>query len=154
MGAVDIVATHDDDRKLEALGVRMHHHLSRSLGGGVWVGRKQQAVLEQVLGIIGNLSVDLIGRDVDELLDLAFLGTLQKHVSPVNVGVSEAIRVSETQVHVRLSCEVEDGIDIKSLHTIDDLDRVGDVAMVEAEVTLAVENSGVVQGCTVIELVE
>lgn len=53
-----------------------------------------------------------------------------------------------------MSCEVKDGVNFVALKTVHDLRRVGDVAMVEAKVSLVIEGSGVVQRGAIVELVE
>lgn len=91
---------------------------------------------------------------MDELLDSDFLGTLQKYVSTVHIGVGESVRVTKTQVDVGLRSEMEDGIDIVALQTVHDFGGVCNVAMVEGEVALVLEDARVVQGSAVVELVE
>jgi hypothetical protein len=132
----------------------MYQHLSGSLGGSIWVGWEKQTLLLQIIGFIWNLSIYLVGGDVDKLFDSALLSTLEENVSTVDIRVRETIRVSETQIDVRLSSKVENRVDIISFHTIDNLDWIGDITMVKAEISLAIESSGVVQGCAVIELIK
>jgi len=151
---VDVVAADDDDWELEALLVRVHQHLCGGLGGGVWVGWGEDAALEEIIIVILNFSVDLIGRDVDEALDPDLLSRLEKNVSAVDVGVGETVRVSETQVNVGLRGEVEDGVNIVALEAVHDLRGVRDVAMVEGEVSLIVQDAGIVERCAVVQLVE
>lgn len=151
---VDVVAADDDDWELEALLVRVHQHLCGGLGGGVWVGWGEEAGLEEIIIVILNLSVDLIGGDVDEALDPDLLGRLEKNVSAVDVSVGETVRVSETQVNVGLRGEVEDGVNVVALEAVHDLRGVRDVAMVEGEVPLIVQGAGVVERCAVVQLVE
>lgn len=154
MGAVDVVAADDDDGELEALLVRVHQHLCGGLGGGVGVGGGEDAGLEEVIILVLNLTVDLIGGDVDEALDADLLGGLEQHVGAVDVGVGEPVRVTEAQVDVRLRGEVEDGVDVVALEAVHHLGGVGDVALVEGEVPLVIEGAGVVERCAVVELVE
>ncbi len=154
MRAVDVVASHNDDGELEALLVRVHQHLGGGLARGVGVGRGEQAGLEEVIVVVLDLAVDLIGRDVDESLDAHLLGALEQHVCAEDIGMGEAVRVSEAQVDVRLGREVEDGVDLVALEAVDDLGGVGDVTLVEGEVALVVQHSRVVQRGTVVELVE
>lgn len=154
MGTVDIVAADDDDWELEALLVRVHQHLGGGLGGGIGVRGGEDAGLEKVIVLILDLTVDLIGGDVDEALDADLLGGLEKDVGPVDVGVGEAVRVAKAQVDVGLGGEVEDGIDVVTLEAVHDLGGVGDVALVEGEVPLVIESAGVVERGTVVKLVE
>jgi hypothetical protein len=99
----------------------MHQHLCSSLGSSIWVGWSKNACLEEIILIILNLSVNLIGRDVDELLDSNLLRTLQQNVCTVDIGMCESVGVTETQVDVRLSCEMEDCVNVMSLQTVHDL---------------------------------
>lgn len=154
VGSVDVVAADDDDGELEALLVRVDQHLGGGLGGGVGVGGGEDAGLEEVIILVLNLTVDLIGGDVDEALDADLLGRLEQHVGAVDVGVGETVRVSEAQVDVRLGGEVEDGVDVVALEAVHHLGGVGDVALVEGEVPLVIEGAGVVERSTVVELVK
>ena len=154
MRAVYVVTADNNDGQLEALLVRVYHHLCSGLRGSVRVGGGEDARLDKVIIIIHDLTVHLVSGDVDEALDAALLRALEHHVGTIDVGVGEAVRVTETQVDVRLGGEVEDGVNLVSLHAVDDLERVGDVSMVESEVVLVVERAGVVEGGAVVELVE
>jgi hypothetical protein len=154
MGAVDIVASNNDHWQLETLLVRMNQHFCRGLAGCVWIGGGQNASFQQIIFVIFDFSVDLIGGDMDELLYSNLLRTLQENVCPVNIGVGESVRVTKTQIDVGLRREVEDGIDIVSLKAVHNLRRIGNVAMVECEVALVVQDSGVVQRSTVVKFVE
>jgi hypothetical protein len=51
---------------------------------------------------------------VDESLDTHFLCALQQDVGAVHIRVGEAVRVPEAEINVRLSGEVEDGVDVVS----------------------------------------
>jgi len=55
---------------------------------------------------------------------------------------------------VRLRSKVEDRIDIVSLKAVHDFRGVCNVAVVEREIPFVVEDSSVIQGRTVVELVE
>ncbi|KFY44487.1 hypothetical protein V494_01461, partial [Pseudogymnoascus sp. VKM F-4513 (FW-928)] len=149
-----VVAADDDDGELETLLVRVHQHLGGGLGGGVGVGGGEDAGLEEVIILILNLTVDLIGGDVDEALDADLLGRLEQDVGAVDVGVGETVRVSERQVNVGLGGEVEDGVNVVALKAVHHLGGVGDVALVEGEVPLVIEGAGVVERSTVVELVK
>jgi hypothetical protein len=60
-----------------------------------------------------SLSVNLIGGNMDESFDgLASLGTLQKDVSSVNVGMGKGKRVSKRVVDMGLGCKVKDSVDL------------------------------------------
>ena len=75
MWSVDIVTSNDDNRKLEALIVGVYQHLSCSLGGSVRVSRSQNARLEQIISILLDFSINLIGGNVHKLLDPKVLST-------------------------------------------------------------------------------
>lgn len=154
MWSVDVVGADNDDWHLERLLVRVDQHLSGGLGSSIWVGWGQNAGLEEIILLILNLSVNLIGGDVDELLDSDLLGGLEENVGSVNVGVGESVGVSEGQVNVRLGSKVEDGVDVVTLQAVHNLSWVGDITVVEGEVPLVVQGAGVVEGSTVVELIE
>lgn len=99
----------------------MHQHLCSGLTGSIWVGWSKNACLEEIVLIIPDLSVDLIRGDVDKLLDTNVLCTLQQNVCSIDICMCESVRVTETQVDVRLGGEVEDGINLVSLQTVHDL---------------------------------
>jgi len=154
MRPVNVVAANDDGGKLKAFLVRMHHHLSCSLAGRVWVGWLKYAGFRKVVLIVPHLSVDLVGRHVDEALDAAFFGALEHHMCAERIGDGELVRVAKAQVDVRLGRKVEDCVDVMPLHALEHLLRVRDVALVEGEVVPVVEDPGVVQRGTVVEFVE
>lgn len=145
MRTVDVVGSHDDDWELERLGVGVNQHLSGGLGSSIWVGWGQNAGLEEIIILILDFTVNLIGGDVDEALDANLLGTLEQNVSTVNVGVGESVGVSEAQINVGLSSKVENGINVIALEAVHDLRWVGDVSVVKGEVSLVIEGTGVVQ---------
>lgn len=154
MWSVDVVGANNDDWHLEGLLVRVNQHLSGGLGGSVWVGWSQNAGLEEIILLILNLSVNLIGGDVDETLDSDLLGGLEENVGSVNVGVGESVRVAKGQVNVGLGSEVEDGVNVVTLQAVHDLGWVGDITMVEGEVSLIVQGARVVEGSAVVKLIE
>lgn len=154
MWSVDVVGADNDNWHLERLLVRVDQHLGGGLGGSIWVGWGQNAGLEEIILLILNLSVNLVGRDVDELLDSDLLGGLEENVSSVNVGVSESVGVSEGQVNVGLGGKMENGVNVVTLQAVHHLGWVGDITMVKGEVSLIVQGAGVVEGRTVVELVE
>lgn len=89
--SVDVVAAHDDGGQPEALLVRVHQHLGGRLAGRVRVRGRQDAGLEQVVVVVLDLAVHLVGRDVHEAPHAHLLGALQQHVRAVHVGVREAV---------------------------------------------------------------
>ena len=72
----------------------------------------------------------------------------------IDISVRKRVRVAKAQIDVGLRCKVEYSIDTVLLQAVHHLVRVRDVAMVEGEVPLAVEDPCVVQGRTVVQLVE
>jgi hypothetical protein len=54
----------------------VHQHLGGGLAGGVRVGRRQDAGLQQVVVVVLDLAVDLVGRHMDEALDAHLLRAL------------------------------------------------------------------------------
>lgn len=154
MWSVNVVGADNDDWHLEGLLVRVDQHLSGGLGGSVWVSWSQNAGLEEIILLILNLSVNLVGGDVDETLDSDLLGGLEENVGSVNVGVGESVRVTEGQINVGLGSEVEDGVNVVTLQAVHNLRWVGDITVVEGEVSLVVQRTGVVEGSAVVELIE
>lgn len=154
MGSVDVVTPNNNDGKLEASHVGIHKHLGGGLACGIRVGRRKNARLEEIVVVVLDLAVDLVGRDVNEALDADLLGTLEEDMGAVDVGVCEAVRVAKAQVDVRLGGKVEDGVDVVALEAVNHLDGVGDVALVEAKVALLVEGACVIERGAVVKLVE
>lgn len=154
MRSVDIVASNNDHRELETLLVRVNQHFCRSFACSVWICGGQNASFQQILIIVFNFTIHLISGDVDEFLDSDLLRALQENVCAVDVCVCEGIRVTKTQINMRLCSEVENGIDVVALEAVHNFGGVCDVAMVEREVSLVVEDSGIVERGTVVELVE
>lgn len=91
MRAIDIVATDNDDRDLETLLIRVDKHLGSSFACSIWISGGKNACLQEIVIIIFDLSVDLVGRYMDEFLDTHFLGTLKQNVGSVHVSVGETI---------------------------------------------------------------
>lgn len=75
-------------------------------------------------------------------------------MSSVDIGVGESVRVTKTQIHVGLRGKMENGINVVSLEAVHDLGGICNVAIVEGEIPLVVQDTGVVQGSAVIELIE
>jgi len=152
--AVHIIAAHDNGWKLEALEIRVNKHLGSRFARSVGVGRSKNARFMQVIITFLDLAVDLVGRDVNEALDASLFGTLQKDVRTVHVGVREAVGVAEAQVDVRLGSEMKHRVNFMALHAVQDLGRVGEVAVVEGKVASVIEGPRVIQGGAVVELVK
>ena len=89
-----------------------------------------------------------------ETLDSDLLGGLEENMSSVHVGVGESVGVTEGQINVGLGSEVEDGVNVVTLQAVHNLRWVGDITVVEGEVSLVVQRTGVVEGSAVVELIE
>jgi len=89
MGSVYVVTADNYDRQLETLLVRVDQHLCSRFAGSVWVCWGQDASLEKIVCIISYFSINLISRDVNELLDADLLRTLQNDMCAINIGVCE-----------------------------------------------------------------
>jgi len=72
----------------------------------------------------------------------------------IYICMCECVRVTKAQINVRLCGKVENCVNIVSLQAVHDLGRVCDIAMVECEISFVIEDSRVVQGSAVVELVE
>lgn len=144
MGAVHVVASHNNDWQLEALHVRVYKHFSSSLACSIGIGWSQNAGLQQVVIVVLDLSIDLICGDVNESPDTKLLGTLQHDMRSIDIGVGEAIGVAETQIDVGLRCKVKNGVNVVALHAVEDLLWFCNVTMIEGEVALVVEHARIV----------
>lgn len=151
---VHVVRAHDDDWQLEALPVRVHHHLRCRLARRVWVCGCQQAGFSQVVAILLHLPVHLVRGNVYELFDPVCLCALKEDVCAVYIGVGELVRVPEAQVDVRLRGEVDDGVYVVGAETAPHVGRGGDVALDEGKVGRGVKDAGVVERCAVVKLVK
>src|SRR5436305_1814363 len=72
------------------------------------------AVLDEAhegAGVVGQAgAVDLVGRDVEEALDIETAGGLQQDVDTVDVGLDEGAGVVDRAVDMSLRREVNDGV--------------------------------------------
>jgi acyl-[acyl carrier protein]--UDP-N-acetylglucosamine O-acyltransferase len=66
----------------------------------------------------------------------------------------KCIGVTEAQINVRLCGKVENCVNIVSFKAVHDFGRVCDIAMVKGEISFVIEDSRVVQGSAVVELIE
>jgi hypothetical protein len=130
-------------------------HLCRGFASGVGVSRSEDALFGQVVAVFRNLAVDFIGGDVNETAkEAVVLGALEEDVGAIDIGGGELVGVSEGEVHVGLRREVEDSVDFVFPQSSFDLVRRGYVAMHKGEVVAGAQRTGVVERCTVVELVE
>lgn len=93
---------------------------------------------------------------MDEAFDLCaeFARALEEDMGAEDVRVCEFVGVSEREVDVGLSGEVEDGVDVVGAKGGGDRGGRGDVAVDECEVGEVGETAGVVEGSAVVEFVE
>eukprot|EP01084_Bolivina_argentea_P051696 95102_1 len=144
---VHVVTAGDDDGEAKAQQVGLGDELGGGLGGGVGVGGVKHGTL--VLGA-ADLAVDLVGGDVDELLDLAVdASALQQVVGAVHVVAGEGHAVTEAVVNVAAGGEVEDGVDIVGGHDVHDQIGVADVTADEGVVGLVGDNDTLLVGAVV-----
>lgn len=106
MWAIHIVAADDDARQLKALCVGVDVHLCSGLAGCIGVGRRENAVLQQVRVAVFGLAVDFVSGDVDEFLDSNLYGGFQHDVRTTDISFGEGERIAEAEVDMRLSSEV------------------------------------------------
>lgn len=152
--SVNVVTSNNDDWQLEAHIIGIDQHLCGSLGSSIRICRRQNGSLKQICTILRDFTINLIRRDVDKLGNLMSLGTLEQNMGTVDIGIGELIRVSEGQVDVGLSCEMENCIDLVLLDAANDVFRVGDVSVVELEVGEGVEHPCVVEGGTIVKFIK
>eukprot|EP00672_Neobodo_designis_P023679 CAMPEP_0174835330 /NCGR_PEP_ID=MMETSP1114-20130205/5351_1 /TAXON_ID=312471 /ORGANISM="Neobodo designis, Strain CCAP 1951/1" /LENGTH=389 /DNA_ID=CAMNT_0016069277 /DNA_START=84 /DNA_END=1251 /DNA_ORIENTATION=+ len=145
--AVDVVAARDDAREAEGQRVTLHNELGGRLGRRVRVGRVECRVL--LLRLL-DLAVNLVGRHVDELLDLVVHArALEQVVRAEHVVLCEGHRVAEGVVDVRLRGEVDDGVDVVGLEQVHHEVRVANVAAHEGVVRRVGDLDGALVGAVV-----
>mmetsp|Transcript_38583 Transcript_38583/g.62246 ORF Transcript_38583/g.62246 Transcript_38583/m.62246 type:complete len:249 (+) Transcript_38583:1766-2512(+) len=150
-GPVHIVATSDDHWEAVGVGIGPDEHLSPGLGGCIGVRRIQHGhvfLLQIVCAVVaGVLTVDLIGADVDEALDLLFVssGNFQHHVCAEDVCLGEGDGIPKGQVHMGLGCKMHDRVDLLCFH--DEVEQVdgSNVSLDELEIRLALHFGEVLQ---------
>lgn len=138
MRPIDVVASSDHNRQFEALPICIHKHLCSSLARSVWVCGREQTCLHKVFAIFINFAVHLIGRDVDETSNASSFGAFQHDMSAIDVCSRESVRIAKTQVHVRLGCEVKDGVYIVLLKACGHIRGTHNVALKKGKVWLRI----------------
>eukprot|EP00755_Sulcionema_specki_P004295 Sspe_Gene.4335::Locus_1427_Transcript_1_1_Confidence_1.000_Length_1384::g.4335::m.4335 len=124
---IDIVPAGDEGGDVKRLLVRLDNEFCSGLRRRVRVGGVQEGTLSLPLG---NLAVNLVRRDVDELLQLAIhLGALEEVVCPKHVGAGEAHGVPKAVVDVGLGSEVDDGVDVAGFEDVHHQVGVPNVAL-------------------------
>ncbi len=93
--AVDVVGTSNDNRHLEGVQVTLADELSSSLGSSVGVGGVESSLFKDVVLALQLLTVDFIGGDVDETLDVVNTSRFQENVSTNDIVVGESKAVTE-----------------------------------------------------------
>lgn len=91
MRAIDIVTTNNNGREFEALMIGVDHHFSGCLACSVGVSWGKDAGFLQLIFAVAHFAINFVCRDVDKSFNAGFLGTLQKDVRAVDVGMCEAI---------------------------------------------------------------
>jgi hypothetical protein len=136
MRSVDVVSSSDDNGKLERAVVGFNEEFRSSLGCGIGVSGFQDVLFVHGLAVEGlSLSVNLIGRNVDEALhSFAILGAFKKHMGSEDVCLRECEGVTERIVYVGLSCKVHDGVNLILLEDVVDQITTGNVSLDEFKV--------------------
>lgn len=136
MRSIDIVSAGDDTGELERAVVGFDKEFCPGFSGGVGVGGFEDVLFLHCLGFEGfALSVDLVGGDVDEPAHAGVaLGRFEEDVRSENVTLGEVEGVAEGVVHVSLSGEVHDGVDVFFVQDVGDEVGAGNVALDEFEV--------------------
>jgi hypothetical protein len=71
-----------------------------------------------------------------------------------NIVISEGVGIPKAQVNMGLGSKMEDGINLVTLEAVHDFRRIGDIAMIKAEVPFVIECPRVVQRGAIVELVK
>jgi len=101
------------------------------------------------------LTINLVSGDVDEPTNFTVLFcTLKQDLSAKDIGQCELIGMSKGQIHMRLSGEMQDSVDIVFSQAVHYITRVCNIAFVEAEIWLFIQVRYIVQTRAVIEFVK
>lgn len=130
--------------------VAIHDHFCGCFARGVWVCWLQHAGLSHISGECLAVHLErlvcflyfswdqtnLVRGDVIKSPDLAIrFDALQQDVRAAHIVHRKDVRVAETQIDMRVRSEVEHGVDVVFLQTLNHVGRYRHVAMEEAEVT-------------------
>ena len=112
--AKGVVATRNDERKLERMVVRARKHLPGSLTGSVRVLGRQHVRFVKCTGLLRVFSIDLVGGNVHKELELLACETrhLEQSVGSQRVGASKLNAVAKAIVHVRLGSKMKNRINL------------------------------------------
>lgn len=91
---------------------------------------------------------------VESLETTILLDTLEQDVRAKDVVFGEGIRVTKTQIHMRVGREVEDGVDAVIPEALQHVAWPCYIAVEEAEIWLRLQHARIVQRAAVIQLVE
>ncbi len=112
VGAVVVGAVGDGDRQPVRLGVGPHGVVRPRLASVVGrPGPVRRVLGEDLVGVEGQVPVDLARRHVVEARDAGLAGRLEHGLGPEHVGAEEEARVQHRQGVVRLGREVHDRVD-------------------------------------------
>lgn len=81
---------------------------------------------------------------MNKLLNPNPLGALEENVCAIHIGMGESVRVAKAQIHVGLRGKMENGVDVVPLQAIQDFSGVRDIAVVKGEISLLIQDTGVV----------
>lgn len=82
------------------------------------------------------------------------LDTLEQDVCAKHIVFGKRVRVTKTQIHMRVGREVEDGIDAVISEALQHVTWSRHIAVEEAEIRLRLQHASIVQRAAVIQLVE
>lgn len=91
MRTINIITSHNNNRKFKALLIRIHQHFRSSLTRGVRIRRRQNTRLRKIIIPMRNLSIDLIRRNMNKPLDAHCFRTLKKDVRAIYISLGEAV---------------------------------------------------------------
>ena len=156
MRAIDIVASSGNNGHFVRGKVGLRHHFRTCFSSGVRVCGFQARVFgAPSLFAKRCLSVDLICGHVHKAADLAILAArFQQRVGTIGVVHCECERVTKGVVNVGLGSKVHHGINLLSFQDIAHEIRALDVALDELKVEMLLDGAEIVDGGTVIELIQ
>ena len=94
---------------------------------------------EEIRAVQWQVAVYLIGRNLMITLDAVLLAGVEQGYGTADVRLKEDVRVRHRTIYVRLRSEVDDDIRLLLLEELEDERTVGDVALDELVVRLALE---------------
>jgi len=100
---------------------------------------------------------NLVGGNVVKPLNLAvLLDAFQQDVRAEHIVLRKVVRVAKTQIHMRVRSEVEYGVDVVLLQTLDHVARDCHVPVEEAEIAQLsrLKHARIVERAAIVELVK